>query len=262
MWSVLNYRSVIEVAGVDRIAFLQGLVTQDVSQVKEGRPLYGLMLTSKGRYGWDFFIIQHGDKIWLTPGAEKADLFLKKLSLYRLKSDVSLTLLQDHVVAVHASIASALPGGYVFKDPRHDELGFVYVGPQQNIEEDHDTSPYEARRLYLNVPEGPLDLEFEKSIPLEARMDALNAISWTKGCYLGQELTARTKHIGVVRKTFCAFMTAAPVQVGQAVTAQGQEVGTIKSVYEEGKKGFLLLRQEHVEADLFVNDIPLRVRLG
>ena len=91
-------------------------------------------------------------------------------------------------------------------------------------------------------------------------MDRLNAISWTKGYYLGQELTSRTKHTGVVRKELCVFAAEGAVKVGQSVTVQGQEVGIIKSIYKDGTAGFVLLRKEHTESQLCVGKVSISIQ--
>ncbi len=259
MWRLLNYRSVVAVTGKDRHSFLEGLITQAVPTVDEG-PKYGLMLTAKGRFMWDFFLVPQEDTILLTPAHEGVMEFIKKLSMYRLQSDVTLTHLENYVVAVSLKASDVLKGN-MFKDPRHPELGFVYVGPKNQIEETEDSLLYEDQRFLLNVPEGPLDLDQEKTIPLEAQMDRLNAISWTKGCYLGQELTARTKHTGVVRKNLYSFEAKGPVEVGQDVLVEEEKVGTIKSVYRGGTKGFLLLKDICPTEDLFAGNSQLSIRV-
>ena len=256
MYDVLNYRTVVEINGKDCFSFLQGLITQDMHLVRPDKPQYGLMLTGKGRFYRDFFIIKKGEGYWLTPAKEGVDSFIKKLSLYRLKSDVHISELKDMKVAVGES-----PQGLdlVFKDPRHNNLGYVYVGPQSGFLKNGSLELYHKKRLDLNIVEGPIDLEVEKTIPLEAGLDTLNAISWTKGCYLGQELTSRTKHVGMVRKKYMSFEAGSKVMIGGTVMADGEEVGIIKSTYQEGQKGFCLLRDEAKMKQLFMNDVGIRL---
>ncbi|UNM06528.1 MAG: folate-binding protein YgfZ [Holosporaceae bacterium] len=260
MWRLLNYRSVIAVMGKDRHSFLEGLITQAVPTINDG-PRYGLMLTAKGRFMWDFFLVPQEDAILLTPAHKDVAGFIKKLSMYRLQSDVTVTHLEDYGVAVSLEKPDADFAGTIFTDPRHPELGFVCVGPKNQIEATEDRVPYEAQRFLLNVPEGPLDLEQEKTIPLEAQMDRLNAISWMKGCYLGQELTARTKHTGVVRKNLYSFRAEGPVEVGQDVLVCGEKVGTIKSIYKDGTKGFLLLKDMRPSGGFFVGETQLSIQI-
>jgi len=213
MWIILDYRSVLEIKGADKLSFLQGLITQDVTKLTPERPLYSLFLTNTGRFFCDFFVVLKGDSVFLTPGIGWLESLQKKLFFYKLRSDVQLSSRTDWIVAVALQKKPVVPQkGIVFQDPRREELGMVFVGPQEElIKVTHDQQPYEAHRLALGIPEGPLDLESEKSIPLENWMDELMAISWDKGCFLGQELTARTKHVGTVRKKLLSFLSPEPL---------------------------------------------------
>lgn len=255
MWIHLDYRTVVAVEGAHTDTFLQGLITKNMASLKA--PAYGLMLTSKGRYAFDFFIVRHKTAVWLTPASADVEGFIKKLSLYLLQSDVQLTHLENHCVAVSEKRTSANSEGLVFQDPRDARLGHVYVGPCDGMDLSEDRSDYENLRLNHVVPEGPLDFEPGKTIPLEARMDDLGAIDFQKGCYLGQEFTSRTKHLGVVRKQFFAVKSKQPFVVGDVVSSGGEEIGSIKSTYQNGTKGFALLRCDGETSSLTVNHHPL-----
>lgn len=256
MWLHLDYRTVIQLKGPDVDTFLQGLITKDMRTLESAA--YGLMLTSKGRYEYDFFIVRHEDSVWLTPSKTDTQAFLRKLSLYKLKSDVTMTHREDCVVAACLDVGQDAPQeGFVFPDPRHNSMGYVYVGPPNSLTLTTDLTPYEAQRLKLGIPEGPLDFESGKTIPLEAGMDDIGAIDFQKGCYLGQEFTSRTKHLGVVRKHFAVVRANHPFHVGDAVVHQGEVVGRIKSSYAGGTTGFSLLRCDTDLGPLTVNGQPL-----
>lgn len=251
MWIILDYRGVIEVTGQDRHSFLQGLITQDVSKATPENPLYGLFLSPTGRFFCDFFIVVTENSFLLTPGSAIMESFIKKLSFYKLRSDVSLSLLDGWVVG--ASLESEFSElGHVFKDPRSNKLGTIFVGALDQLQPiTFDKTTYEQHRLRLGIPEGPLDLEAEKSIPLENHMDEMKAIDWNKGCFLGQELTARTKYVGEVRKKLLPFTAEAPCEPQIPLATEGGEVmGKVISVYEKGKRGFALVR-----TDPFVNTL-------
>ena len=138
-------------------------------------------------------------------------------------------------------------------------LGKVFLGPIKTIKDTtQDLQSYEFYRLKVGIPEGPLDLEAEKSIPLENGMDEVNAISWTKGCFLGQELTSRTKYVGEVRKKLLTFKGLEPVFRGDLLfDGDSQEVGRVMSVYGNGQEGFALVKA----SSLSVND-PLKTQAG
>jgi folate-binding protein YgfZ len=246
MWIILKYRCVLEIKGEDRRSFLQGLITQDVTKLKPKEALYSLFLTNTGRFFCDFLMIEWEGSLFLTPGKKCTEDFQKKLNFYKLRSDVEIKEKSDWVVAVSLDgQEDRFSEETTFKDPRHPKLGILFLGPKASLKEHtENTKPYEDRRLELGVPEGPLDLEQEKSIPLENGMDDLGAISWTKGCFLGQELTARTKHVGTVRKKLLPFLTSEVVSAGETLT-QKEGAGRVVSVYQEGKKGFALVRVKH-----------------
>jgi folate-binding protein YgfZ len=253
MWMILNYRQVLEVKGADRFTFLQGLITQDITKLVPELPLYSLFLTNTGRFFCDFFMVTEGESIFLTPGASTREVFQKKLSFYKLRNDVSVQYCPHWVVAARLpqKASSLLGGGTVFRDPRWVGLGEIFIGPSHCLKEaTSDSTLYESHRLALGVPEGPLDLEPEKSIPLENWMDELNAISWSKGCFLGQELTARTKHVGEVRKKLLPFSASQAVSRGDLLfQSTGLEVGRIVNTYQNGQQGFALIRKERVPHD-------------
>lgn len=252
MWMILPYRSVIEVTGVDRFSFLQGLITQDVTKLTAEKPLYSLCLTNTGRFFCDFFVVSSGESVFLTPGTEYVNTFQKKLLFYKLRSAVQIYSRPEWVVAINLQKSPSLPqSGIVFHDPRLLELGIVFLGSPETLEEvTRDHHLYDLHRLTLGVPEGPLDLESEKSIPLESWMDELNAISWEKGCFLGQELTSRTKHVGKVRKKLLSFSSSKPLSKSDLLFHQtGVEIGRVVSTYQEGQKGFALINTEKISAD-------------
>ena len=246
MWIILKYRCVLEIKGEDRRSFLQGLITQDVTKIKPREALYSLFLTNTGRFFCDFLMIEQEGSLLITPGKKCVEDFQKKLNFYKLRSDVEIKERSDWVVAASLDDQEdRVYEGMIFKDPRHPKLGALFLGPKSSLKEHTETTKsYEDRRLELGVPEGTLDLEQEKSIPLENGMDALGAISWTKGCFLGQELTARTKHVGTVRKKLLPFIVSEAVSVGETLT-QKEGTGRVVSVYQEGKKGFALVRVKY-----------------
>ena len=174
--------------------------------VKEEHTIYATLLNPQGRFLYDFFITERLGSYFLDCEAERLDSLIKRLSLYKLRSRVTLKPRPD--LNVYAAWGGDVVKTFdlkeekgntcncTFIDPRLVELGARIIG-----EASPNTTPeaYDIHRLKLGVPEGGRDLIPEKSILLESGLDELNAISWTKGCYI-QELTARTKHVGQVRK--------------------------------------------------------------
>jgi hypothetical protein len=262
-------RGAIVVAGDDRQAFLQGLVSNDVRRVAADRAIYAALLTPQGRYLHDFFIAAIGDAFYLDCEAERRDDLRRRLSLYRLRSKVTLAdamdtfavalvfgadALERLALAAEPGRAAPLDGGCAYVDPRLPELGARAILPREGAVEalqrrglaPGSAEDYERLRLSLGVPDGSRDLPVEKAILLENGFDELNGIDWEKGCYLGQELTARTRYRGLVRKRLLPVAVDGPLPApGTPVLAGDKEAGEMRS----GADGFglALLRLEHLD---------------
>jgi folate-binding protein YgfZ len=129
-------------------------------------------------------------------------------------------------------------------DPRLPALGRRSIAPKTNVPSGSDD--YQARRLGLGVPEGA-DFGSDKIFALDAGLDELHAVSFDKGCYVGQELTARMKHRGTARKRLLPVVAKAdnPLPTHDVpVTADGQEIGIVVSVYDA--RGFALIRLDRL----------------
>ncbi len=267
------HRSVLAVSGPDRKSFLQGLVTQDITQVHAETALYACLLTPNGRFLHDFLVFERDDALLLTPERARAEDLHRLLRRYVLRSKVELQLLPawgvwgicgaDSAAALHFA-ADAAPGqaralaeGVVCLDPRHSQLGAVAVLPQDHAHAlpfpEAAFSVWDQVRIGLGVPDGSRDLIPERAILLENNIDQLHGISWTKGCYMGQELTARTHYRGLVRKGLV------PVQLAGAAPAcdaplfkDDAEVGNMRSAC--GEMGLALVRLEAVQAGDVLRD--------
>lgn len=236
----LPHRGVIEIDGEDKKAFLQGLISNDINLVTPSQAIYATLLTPQGRFLFDFFITEKNGTFLLEVESARLDALLKKLSLFKLRSKVTLRARQD--LKVYAIWDEEFPLD-AFSDPRLEALGARLMGettPTASAEE------YDLHRLKLGVPEGGIDLLPEKAILLESGLDELNAISWIKGCYMGQELTARTKYRGLVRKRLFPVKIEGPApESGVEVFLDGTSVGEMRS--SRNGYGLALLRIEAVK---------------
>jgi folate-binding protein YgfZ len=184
--SRLTSRGVISVGGVDRVSFLNGLVSNDVALAAPGCAVWAALLSPQGRYICDFFIFADEGRLLLdAPGAMVADL-LRRLSRFRLRAKVEL---QDvtgslFVYAAWNGIPPAVP--VTAPDPRLQSAGYRLISEDILVETASEAA-YDAHRLVLGLPDGPPDLEPEKTLLLEAGFDELNGVAWDKGCYMGQE---------------------------------------------------------------------------
>lgn len=252
-WFHLTHRGILRLTGADCLKLLQGLVTNDVNLASEDRVIYSLLLSPQGRFQHDFFIGQNGiGEFFLTPELSRIDDLIKKLSMYKLKSDVAIENIsadfflvwQPHESTNTPGTILQAPPSLIFIDPRNTAMGMHALVPKGDFSEDF--ALYHRKRLTLGIPEGSLDMIVDKAIPLENNMDDLNAISWTKGCYMGQELTSRTKHVGEVRKKLFPVVVEGPLPTFDAsLFYRDEEVGLFKSGFE--KRGLALIRIENLE---------------
>ena len=263
-------RGVVALSGEDKETFLQGLVSNDMRLVAPDRMLWSAFLTPQGKFLHDFFILQLGET-WLleSDGSRIADL-KKRLGLYKLRAKVALENVaeryetwlgwgDDAATALGlagAGNAAPLGDGIVAVDPRLAALGIRLIAPAgtgadlltQRGFQPGAWADWEALRLAHGIPDGSRDLVLEKAILLENGFDELNGIAWDKGCYIGQELTARTKYRGLVKKRLMPVAIDGVLpEPGTIVTrADGSEAGEIRSGL--GNRALALIRLEALEA--------------
>jgi len=239
--ALLPARAVLELAGADRVGFLQGLVSNDVATAAPGRAVWAALLTPQGKWLADFFILSDGERLLLDVEAGQAAMIAQRLSRYRLRSAVRVA---PAVLRVHAawdgSVSEA--DAIAAPDPRLPEAGWRVLAPAP-LPANASEEDYDRHRLALGLPDGSRDLEAEKTVLLEAGFDELNGVSWDKGCYMGQELTARTKYRGLVKRRLVPVAVAGPLPApGTPVLRDGAEVGAMRSGREA--LGMALLRLE------------------
>ena len=230
----LTDRAVIALTGPEARAFLQGLITNDVDKVAPERPVYAALLTPQGKILFDFLIFEGEDGLWLDCPRGTREALAKRLSMYKLRAKVEIAPRDDLGVFIGEGPA----------DPRLAALGLRFLAPKRAALPGDDA--YLARRLDLGVPEGD-DFGSERMFALDAGLDELHGVAFDKGCYVGQELTARMKHRGTARKRLLAIATknGAPLPARDtSVTANGQELGTLASAY--GARGFALIRLDRL----------------
>lgn len=248
-FSVLAHRGVIAVSGPDRVAFLQGLISNDTTKVAPGQAIWAALLTPQGRFLNDMFVAANddGETLLLETDRERAAALARKLAMYKLRSQVkvedrSATMEVAAVFGAGVDAGRLAHDGLVaFVDPRLPELGVRVLGPAGTVAatlsslgcSERPLADYDALRLGLGVPDGSRDLVVEKALLLENGFDELNGVDWQKGCYMGQELTARTKYRALIRKRLF------PVRVEGALPAPGtavldglEEVGEVRSGVE------------------------------
>jgi folate-binding protein YgfZ len=269
--AILPDRGILRVAGEDRRDFLQGLISNDVALLSPEHALYAALLTPQGKYLFDFLLFERDGEILLDAELGRLPALLQRLTLYRLRSRGALA----DATAAHAVIAAfggdAVPAlglpdtpgavraegaALLAVDPRLAQLGVRAVVPRDDVQAflaAHGLTPapfaaYDRHRLALGVPDGSRDLVIEKSILLESGFEELHGVSFTKGCFVGQELTARTKHRGLIKKRLVPVRVSGPLpEPGTPVTRGGRDAGEMRS--GSGEDGLALLRLEQLTAE-------------
>ncbi|WP_295043463.1 folate-binding protein [uncultured Paracoccus sp.] len=206
-------RQIIRITGDDRIPFLQGLVSNDVTRA----PCWAALLTPQGKYLADFLIVPDGDALLIDVDARLADDLIRRLGMYKLRSKVAIEPI-DMTVARGTGPA---PDGAV-PDPRHPALGWRQYGGVGD-----DGSDFDAIRVQHVIPETLVELIPNETFILEAGFERLHGVDFRKGCYVGQEVTARMKHKTELRKGLTRLRIDGSAPVGTAVTADGRDVGTL-----------------------------------
>jgi folate-binding protein YgfZ len=254
----LHGRGVVAISGPDRVGFLNGLVSNDVARVAPGHAVWAAMLTAQGRYVTDFFILEDGETLLLDAPAEAVPELARRLSRYKLRAAMAVEDASAHYAVYAAWDGLPPPVPVTAADPRLPEAGFRMLS-NEPLEETANQIAYDAHRLALGLPDGPPDLEPEKTLLLEAGFDELHGVDWNKGCYMGQELTARTKYRGLVKRRLVPVVLEGSAAVGTPVLAEGQEVGTIRSA--AGPLALAMLRVDALEKPLIAGSALVTPKL-
>lgn len=255
--ALLKDRGVIEIKGSVAAEFLHNLVTNSIIDMENGQARFTALLTPQGKIIADGFIIKTATLfLFECPKALVGEL-VKKLGLYRLRAQVTITDQTDayHVIALwnepNLNIGDAV---VQFDDPRNTELGMrilVPISQMPPLTFDRDDASYHALRITLGVPEGGKDFIYGDAFPHEADMDQLNGIDFKKGCYIGQEVVSRIQHRGLARTRAVpvVFHDGFLPESGTSAEAQGKQIGSIGSGIKGGH-AIAVLRLDRVEEAL------------
>jgi hypothetical protein len=234
--TTLADRALIRLAGDDVRGFLQGLVTNDTALLSPERPLWAALLSAQGKVLFDFLLWADGDDVLVDCEAGRRDDLARRLQLYRLRRPI--TIAAEDGLAVHWSP----DGGAGVADPRLPALGRRWLAPAGEA-----AQGYHARRVALGVPEGAADLGIDKTLWLEANAAELGGVSFTKGCYVGQENTARMHYRSNVRRRILPLSGVDGASPGP-VMAGDREAGELRGV--TGDHGLAWMRLDHVDRPL------------
>lgn len=223
-------RQILKVTGADRVDFLQGLVTNDVAKLKDGL-VYAALLSAQGKFLVDFFLVPAADAILIDVAADHAAGLLKRLTMYRLRADVQIAPIE---MPVTRGLGDAPGDGY--PDPRHAALGWRAYDVDGGTPE----IDWDAIRVACLIPETGIELLPDDSYILEHGFERLNGVDFKKGCYVGQEVTARMKHKTELRKGLAQVDISGDAAAGLQITTGDKPVGILHTVADE--KGLAYLR--------------------
>ena len=238
-------RKVFRFSGTDARKFLQNLITNDIKRLDTG-PVYSALLTPQGKFIADFFLIADGNDILMDVDAGAAATLIPRLNMYKLRAEVTIS---ETDLIVSRGLNDAPEGAVA--DPRDANLGWRYYGA-----EDHnmDTVDWDALRVDHKIPEMGRELDAESYI-LEMGFEGLNGVDFRKGCYVGQEVTARMKHKTELRKGLVRLIADADIPENADVMSNGKVIGRTHT--SAGKRALAYVRYDRADGDISVNDIPV-----
>ncbi|HEY2836612.1 MAG TPA: hypothetical protein VGI89_08590 [Rhizomicrobium sp.] len=262
----LKDRAVVALEGAGARGFLQGLVTNDLDRLAPGQGLYAALLTPQGKILFDFLIAEGDGAVLLDCAVETAEALVKRLSMYRLRAKIDIAIRPQ--LAVYAGL-SGRPAerAVTFADPRLAALGPRSIGAVAEMPDFLEgPASYHAARLALGVPEGS-DFGSGEIFALDAGLEELGGVAFDKGCYVGQELTARMKHRGTAKKRILTVRADRALPPGEKLMGGEVEIGDVLSIY--GSEGFVLARLDRLErnrldlakASLRIANIPVTVAI-
>jgi len=235
-------RRILKITGSESESFLQGLVTNDLARLDDGL-VYTALLTPQGKYIADFFLLRQDGALLLDVDESLADTLVQRLSLYKLRSDV---LIAESDLRLCRGTGPMPEGAH--PDPRHPELGWRLYGDTEG----DDGTDFEAIRVAHCIPETGVELTPDTFI-LEAGFGRLNGVDFRKGCYVGQEVTARMKHKTELKKGLVPVAVQGAAPVGSALTTpEGKPAGKLYS--QAGGRGIAYLRHDRATPGLIAGE--------
>ncbi|MEM9432659.1 MAG: folate-binding protein [Pseudomonadota bacterium] len=240
-------RTVFALTGEDRVEFLQNIVTNDVVGLQHGL-VYAALLSPQGKYLADFFLVPDGERILIDVDSDLAASLFKRLSMYKLRAAVTL---EQVAIPVARGLGEAPEGGYA--DPRDTSLGWRAYG----LEAGPPSIDWDAIRVAQCIPQSQIELIPDQTFILEAGFEQFAGVDFRKGCYVGQEVTARMKHKTTLRKGYRQVRLDGEVPVGSEILSAGKPAGTVFT--QANGAGIAYLRFDRISDDMTANDVKVVV---
>ena len=226
----------LEISGQDSVPFIQNLITNDINKCKENNFVYSCLLTPQGKFFADFFIFKNKEKYFFEVNDIFYENFLKKLNMYKLRSNINIEeikLFYSFIIFGELEINNHYE--ILNFDPRNNNIGkkLIQYDPLIKFNEkiiEIDEKKYHEILIKNKVPYSPFDLQENKSLLLENNFDNINAISWNKGCFVGQEITARMKYRALLKKQLYALeLISGKINIGDKIIEKGVVLGEVIS---------------------------------
>ena len=240
----MSDRTVIALTGADRVDFLQGLITNDVTRAAGGI-IYTALLTPQGKFIADFFVLGQDDRLLIDVATSHAPTLAQRLSMYRLRADVQIA---ETGLIVSRGTGPAPAGA--LPDPRDPAMGWRAYGDSDVSE----ATDWDALRVAHLIPETGVELTPDTYI-LEAGFEALHGVDFRKGCFVGQEIVARMKHKTELKKGLARVQLSGQAHPGTPITADGKPVGTLHTV--SGDQALAYLRFDRATGPMQAGDATL-----
>ncbi|WP_312361461.1 folate-binding protein YgfZ [Ensifer sp.] len=248
----LDDRAIVSVSGKDAEDLLQGLITTDLDALTADEARPGALLTPQGKILFDFMISRDGDGFRLETAADQAEALLKRLTMYKLRSAVTLAL--DTETPTVITFDEPQASGY--RDHRFEKAGAsVFRSYGEAATDAASASDLDQLRITSGIAVSGFDFALQDAFPHDVLMDKNGALSFRKGCYVGQEVVSRMQHRGTPRRrvVIVAGASALP-DSGTAITAEGKSIGTLGTV--RGASALAIVRIDKA-GEAMANGVPL-----
>ncbi len=243
-------RGIILIEGKDRFKFIQGIISNDIELLRKKPSIYSSLLTPQGKFQYDFFISNFKEKFYLECDISAQEELISKFMMFKLRLDVKVSINSDYNIILSKKKLNFSERNsssiFSFYDPRFDNSFFSRTYADSNflneIKKKYveiNENRYQTLRLNNCIPDFSIDATKAKSLLLEMRFDELNGISWTKGCYMGQEITARMKHRNIVKKKIFKVLIDFRSNLKNEITLDNETVGKLTSHNKKDGIAFL-----------------------
>ena len=239
-----------EISGKDSVSFIQNLITNDIEKCINGSIIYSCLLTPQGRFLADFFIFNVNDSYFFETNKKFYNNLLARLKIYKLRSDIEINEVSNlHSYSIF-NIDYNTENIVLLNDPRNINLGKKLILGKEILINDNEAieineTEYHEILIENTTPYSPFDILENKSLLLENNFDNLNAIDWKKGCYVGQEITARMKYRGLLKKKlYSLYLSKGEIEDNKELFVNNKKIGYIIS--KANYKIFAVLNIEFV----------------